>query len=402
MTQQHNQIHLLLDEQDKALLSKVPPAISAAEREQRIAKLRALMTESGVDAVVLVAGINLQYFCGVTWALSERFVGAIISQQNVTMLCPKFEDTALHPQVQIDAQYLYWEEHESPFKLVAEYAQQHQFLNLATDPKAPLWLYSQLQSACQNLMLSSAQHLISSLREIKSPAEIALLQHAKNITLVVQKLAYRYLKSGQTASSIIQYIDSAHRALGADNGSYFCAVQFAEGTSHPHGVPGDPRLEENQLVLIDTGCRVDGYHSDITRCYAFGKVSTKIENIWQAEHQAQQAAFNAAQLGVECSKVDDAAREIMPKYDLGPDYTLPGMPHRTGHGIGLEIHEGPYLVRGDQTKLQSGMCFSNEPMIVIPGEFGVRLEDHFYMTDKGPRWFTAPQPSLYDPFAEVK
>ena len=152
------------------------------------------------------------------------------------------------------------------------------------------------------------------------------------------------------------------------------------------------------MILIDTGCRVDGYHSDITRTYALDKVKDEIEDIWNVEKEAQIAAFNAAKPGTPCGQVDLAAREVLYRYNLGPDYQLPGLPHRTGHGIGLDIHEGPYLVKGDNTPLDKGMCFSNEPMIVVPNKFGVRLEDHFYMTEHGAKWFTEPQNSLYQPF----
>ena len=176
-------------------------------------------------------------------------------------------------------------------------------------------------------------------------------------------------------SEVIAEIDRLHRAGGADNGSFFCAVQFGEGTSHPHGVPGDPTLAKHELILIDTGCTIDGYHSDITRTYALDKQSQNVETLWQLEKEAQAAAFDAAQIGRPCGDVDAAARSVLEAHGLGPDYQLPGLPHRTGHGIGLEIHEGPYLVRGDDTPLAAGMCFSNEPMIVVPDHFG-RIYHH--------------------------
>jgi len=176
-------------------------------------------------------------------------------------------------------------------------------------------------------------------------------------------------------------------------------VQFGHGTAFPHGVPGDPELREGDMVLIDTGTTVQGYQSDITRSYVFGKPSDEQRRVWDLEKAAQAAAFAAAQPGRSCESVDQAARDVLEAGGLGPDYTLPGLPHRTGHGIGLSIHEPAYLVRGDRTPLAAGMCFSNEPMIVIPDRFGVRLEDHFYMTDNGPKWFTEPQVAIDAPFA---
>jgi Xaa-Pro dipeptidase len=176
-------------------------------------------------------------------------------------------------------------------------------------------------------------------------------------------------------------------------------VQFGTATAYPHGLPGDQQLEEGQLVLIDTGCTVHGYHSDITRTYAFGAVDDEIRTLWALEKEAQAAAFDAVEPGAPCESVDAAARRVLERAGLGPDYRLPGLPHRTGHGIGLAIHEPAYLVRGDRTPLAPGMCFSNEPMIVVPERFGIRLEDHMYVTETGAAWFTEPQHSIDRPFA---
>jgi Xaa-Pro dipeptidase len=197
------------------------------------------------------------------------------------------------------------------------------------------------------------------------------------------------------------FIDAAHRQVGAPAGSYFCIVLFGPDSAFPHGVAQPKALDEGDMVLIDTGCQLHGYISDITRSYVFGKPSAQQRKIWDLEKAAQQAAFAAAQIGVPCGSVDDAARAVLAAAGLGPDYALPGLPHRTGHGIGLDIHEWPYLVRGNDTPLAPGMCFSNEPMICVPGAFGVRHEDHFYMTEKGPHWFTQPAHSVDDPFGGV-
>ena len=199
-------------------------------------------------------------------------------------------------------------------------------------------------------------------------------------------------------TDVAKFIDDMHRKMGADNGSTFCIVLFGEATAYPHGVSYVQTLQEGDMVLIDTGCTIHGYHSDITRSYCFGSPTEKQTHIWNLEKQAQQAAFDAAQLGVACGAVDDAARAVITDAGLGPDYEVPGLPHRTGHGIGMDIHEDAYLVRGNKTPLAQGMCFSNEPMICLYGEFGVRLEDHFYMTETGPKWFTEPSHSITDPF----
>ena len=232
----------------------------------------------------------------------------------------------------------------------------------------------------------------------KSPAELALMQHACDITLKVHRLAAGIAREGIGTDELTRFIDNAHRALGADGGSTFCIVQFGHATAFPHGIPGVQHLRKDELVLIDTGCSVEGYNSDVTRTWIFGEANAEQWRIWNLERAAHQAAFDAVRPGVACEAVDQAARTVLEAAGLGPDYRLPGLPHRTGHGIGLAIHEPAYLVRGDRTPLAPGMCFSNEPMIVIPDAFGVRLEDHFHVTEDGAAWFTEPQKSLEKPF----
>ncbi|MEM9619255.1 MAG: Xaa-Pro peptidase family protein [Pseudomonadota bacterium] len=372
--------------------------IGKAEREARIAQLREKMRSRSDDAVLLTAGANLRYFAGVPWGQTERFVGLILSASDAVMICPKFEDSALAPVLQVDADCRYWEEDEDPNALVAEVLASMSVKTVAIDPNCPLWLYDRIRDSAVGVAVRNAEPITTAMRARKSPLELALLREAKQMTLAVHWHAARILHDGIRASEVRSFIDSAHRAIGADGGNTFCAVQFGEGTSHPHGVPGDPALKDGDVVLIDTGCSVDGYQSDITRTYAFGAPDENVQRIWNIEKEAQQAAFDAAKPGVKCGDVDRAARRVLEAYDMGPDYRLPGLPHRTGHGIGLDIHEGPYLVRSDETPLASGMCFSNEPMIVVPGEFGVRLEDHFYMTEEGAVWFTEPQHSYTEPF----
>lgn len=223
------------------------------------------------------------------------------------------------------------------------------------------------------------------------------MQRAKDMTLEVQKAAASILRAGISTTEVAEFIREAHRKVGAP-GSTFCIVLFGEASAFPHGVKHAQVLKDGDMVLIDTGCLLHGYQSDITRSYVFGTPSDRQRALWNLEKTAQLAAFDAARLGEPCQVVDAAARLALEAAGLGPDYQLPGLPHRTGHGIGLDIHEGPYLVRGDLTPLAEGMCFSNEPMICIPGEFGIRLEDHFYMTATGPRWFTRPSHSVDDPF----
>lgn len=376
--------------------------ISAIERQQRIEALTRRMAAYGVSAVLLGASESLRYFTGLVWSPSERFSGALIHDDGtVDIVCPRFEQEKFEQMLAeegcIGGDIFTWEEEHDPHAVIA--ARLSPNAKLAVDDQLAAFTLFGLTRTLGHERIISGGSMITALRSIKSPAEIAILQRAKTITLEVQKRAHDQLYKGTRASEVVAFIDAEHRKL-AGRGSYFCIVSFGVDTSLPHGGSGDPALQSGDVVLIDTGTEIDGYHSDITRTYAFGDPTPSFARVWQDEKDAQLAAFNAARLGAPCESVDAAARDLLTARGYGPDYQLPGLPHRTGHGIGLDIHESPNLVRGDRTPLQAGMCFSNEPMIVIPGQFGVRLEDHFYMTEDGPRWFTPPSFSLEQPFGE--
>ncbi len=369
-----------------------PAPISREERQERLQRARTLIAAAGSDALLVNAGMSLRYFAGVPWGASERLVAMLLPVEGAPiMICPFFELGTLQADLGISADIRLWQEDEDPFALVADAARS--WKKLLIDPSLPYQMALRLAGHAPWLTLADGAPVIDGCRMCKSPAEIALMQRAKHITLKVQHLAASILHPGITASTVKRFINDAHIAL-AGSASTFCIVQFGRATAFPHGLPGDQQLQENQLVLIDTGTQVEGYNSDITRTYAFGKVGTREHDIWALEKQAQAAAFTAAQIGATCESVDAAARKVLTDAGLGPDYRLPGLPHRTGHGIGLSIHEPAYLVRGDTTPLAPGMCFSNEPMIVVPDQFGVRLEDHFYTAVGGPQWFTQPQTAI--------
>ncbi|TCP30743.1 Xaa-Pro peptidase family protein [Sphingomonas sp. BK235] len=371
----------------------VPP-ITAAEHRARIDRARALAEQSGAAALLIGAGASLRYFTGVSWGASERMVALLLPVEgDPLMICPAFERGSLAAELAIDAEVALWEEDEDPVALVARALAPG--ARLALDPLLPFGWGERLRGA--GLAVSDGGAAIDRCRMVKSAAELACLAAAKTMTLEVQRRAAAILRPGIAASAVARFIDAAHRAIGG-GGSFFCAVQFGRATAFPHGLPGDQTLEQDQLVLIDTGCRVHGYHSDITRTYAFGQVDAAIHETFALERAAQAAAFAAVRPGVTCEAVDAAARAVLERAGLGPGYRLPGLPHRTGHGIGLSIHEPAYLVRGDLTPLEPGMCFSNEPMIVVPDRYGVRLEDHFRVTAEGAAWFTPPQESLDRPF----
>lgn len=372
--------------------------ISREERLARIEKARRLMGENGADALLVGAGATLRYFTGVTWGATERLVAMLLPRNGEPiMISPNFELGSLEAELHIDAPVRLWEEDESPSELVASAMRELNARTLAIDPAMAFLFVERIRKAAPSLDLVDGSAIVDGCRMYKSANELALMKQAKAMTLEVHRRAARILREGITATEVRRFINEAHRALGAA-GSTFCIVQFGRSTAFPHGLPGESCLSEGDVVLIDTGCTIEGYHSDITRTYVFGQANAEQRAMWELEQEAQQAAFDAVSLGLPCEAVDYAARAVLERGGLGPDYKLPGLPHRTGHGIGLSIHEPAYLVRGDKTPLAPGMCFSNEPMIVVPDRFGIRLEDHFYVTETGAAWFTEPSPSIDAPF----
>ncbi|TPH12738.1 M24 family metallopeptidase [Litorilituus lipolyticus] len=375
--------------------------ITELEFNSRIEKAQQLMKAHSIDAMYLNAGTNLYYFTGTRWYPSERMVGAILTQSGeLHYIVPFFEIDTIKLHLTIEGNIHGWQEHESPYELTNEVLANLGVNTgtLAIDESTSFFMTNGIQQVNPQLNLIDAKVITATCRGQKSDTEIALLQRAKDMTMEVHKAAARILYEGITTDEVKQFINQAHIKLGAPAGSYFCIVLFGLDTSYPHGVKTPKALDKNDVVLIDTGCQLHGYNSDITRTYVFGEPTDRHREMWQVEKDAQIAAFNAAKIGVPCGDVDVAARNFLADKGLGPDYETPGCPHRTGHGVGLDIHEWPYLVRSDRTPLAKGMSFSNEPMLVIPGEFGIRLEDHFYMTETGAKWFTEPSFSIDDPF----
>jgi len=379
--------------------------IAREEHLARIERAQTFMRQQGIAAVYLNAGANLLYFTGTKWHASERMVGAILPATGaLEYIAPAFEHDTLKDFMLVDGAVNCWEEHESPYALfIAVLARMGIAANADLPPRigicesAAFFIYDGIRPLAPGYALENARTVTAHCRSRKSAAEIALMQRAMDMTLAVHVATASILREGITTVEVEEFIARAHRKVGTP-GSYFCIVLFGAATAFPHGVSYVQTLKAGDTVLIDTGCKLHNYISDITRTYVYGTPSERQRFVWNAEKSAQQAAFEAARLGVPCEEVDAAARRSLVANGFGPGYKLPGLPHRTGHGIGLDIHEWPYLVGGDTTPLDVGMCFSNEPMICVPGEFGIRHEDHFYMTANGPAWFTQPARSIDDPF----
>lgn len=383
-----------------AIAHEVAP-IRQEEYQERISKACELLKENSLGAMYLHAGTNLYYFTGLRWNVSERLVGALLfSDGTLLYLAPKFEEGTIIDFQLIEGDILCWEEHENPYQLLVDTLNKSsiEITALAIDEPTPFFVTNGIQKVSNGLDLIDAKSITAGCRMVKSNAEIAIMQHAMNITLKVQQAAARILYEGISTKEVVDFINEAHKRYGVQSGSYFCIVLFGVDSSYPHGVKKPKNLAKDEVVLIDTGCCLYDYISDITRSYVYGDISEEQRKIWNIEKETQLAAFKAAQLGNRCGVVDDASRVVLESYDLGPDYKLPGLPHRTGHGIGLDIHEWPYMVRNEDTLLKPGMCFSIEPMICVPNKFGIRLEDHVFMTEDGPRWFTNPIHSIENPF----
>ncbi len=375
--------------------------IGNEERLARVRKVQSMLKRERVQALYLDASSSLYYFTGVRLRPSERLHGAIIPDEgDLVYLSPAFEEEKLATMLQLPGEIRTWEEHEDPTALAIDTVRGfgHSNGTLAVDEATPFFTFDGFRRAGNSFEFVNASQFTAACRMIKSPAEIALMKCAKSITLEVHPATARMLEQGIVTIDVNAFFADAHRRLGVDGPMSFSIVLFGEATAYPHGVPYAQQLEEGDMVLIDIGATVEGYHSDITRSYVFGEPSTRQRDIWNLEKEAQAAAFAAARVGEPCEAVDAAARAVIEAAGFGPGYAVPGLPHRTGHGIGLDVHEWTYLVKGNQTPLAPGMCFSNEPMICIYGEFGVRLEDHFHMTEDGPRWFTQPAYSVDDPF----
>lgn len=372
--------------------------ISVSELHARLAQLQARMVLEGVRAVWLDASSSLTYYTGVRLGLSERIHGALVpSSGPLIYVSPCFEVPKLRAMWQIEGKIAAWEEDEDPFAVMAEQiaAMGGDGAGLALDPATPFGFAHALAQQVAGPVTSAAA-MIDAQRQCKSPAEIALIQTAMTASLQVQKAVHAGLSEGITTTEILEFITAAHRALGMK--PLFGAAQFGEATAYPHGVPYPQTLQSGDMVLIDMGGTLHGYASDITRSYVFGTPTQMQRDLWELERAAHAAAFSAAQIGVPCAAVDAAARAVLTKAGYGPGYQVPGLPHRTGHGLGLDIHEAPYIVAGNETPLREGMCFSIEPMLCVYGSCGVRLEDIVYMTQAGPRWFVPPAERLDDPF----
>ncbi len=381
----------------KPMTGGVKP-ITDQERLERMEKARKRMIENKIDAIYLEAGTSLFYFTGVQWHGSERMFAAVLpARGEIAWVCPAFEEQRARELIRFGSDIRTWQEDESPYKKIAGIFQDRGILTgtIGMEERVRFFLFDGIRKEAPQLTFVSADPVTAGCRMIKSAAELALMQRANDITIAAYKASVDTLKEGITTDEFSANISAAFGALGVEGEAF---TSFGKYTAFPHGSIQPQKLKEGDVVLMDGGCDVEKYGSDVTRTFVFGKPSARQRDIWNLERKAQDAAFAAAKVGATCESIDAAARKVITDAGFGPDYKVPGLPHRTGHGIGLDGHEWAYLVRGNQTRLAPGMCFSDEPTIVIYGEFGIRLEDCMYITEDGPRMFTVQSPSIDHPF----
>ena len=377
----------------------LPPPISRAERVSRIARAQRLMRANGIGSVLVEAGPSLDYFTGIQWWRSERLTGVVIPAQGTPIIVtPFFERPSIAEMLGIPAEIRTWNEDQEPLKLVADFLRERKLAlaPIGIEETNRYFLVDRLRRQLPRTALVSGNPVVRATRMIKTPAELALMQAASDITIAAFRDAWPQVREGMTKDDMDAIIGSAMRALGGgyDGG----LVLVGEATAYPHGTRQLQRVQRGSNILFDCGCSVHGYQSDISRSFVWGADPTQEQRkVWNQMARGQQIAMKAARIGAPAGSVDDAVRAAYTDWGYGPGYKLPGLSHRTGHGIGMEGHEPVNLVHGETTPLAAGMCFSNEPGIYIPGKFGIRLEDCFHMTAAGPRYFSTPPASIDAP-----
>ena len=382
--------------------------ITREERHERQQRARKLMSENSLDAIVLMEGTSLKYFTGIRWWGGERMFALVLPAKGAAFyVCPAFEEGRAREQIanapdgeQPDVRI--WQEEESPYERVAQGLKERGIGSgkLGMEETVRFAFADGLAHASPQVTLTTATPVTAGCRMIKSRHEVALMRLASQVTLAAYEAVYHALREGMTQQQVEELIAAAYKQLGFPGEA---SVQVGEYSALPHGSTTPQVIHEGSMVMIDDGCTVEGYQSDITRTFVLGKASEtngdKMKKVFDIVHRAQAAALAAARPGVECGAVDAAARKVITDAGYGPDYKY--FSHRVGHGMGMDGHEWPYLVRGNTTKLRPNMTFSDEPGIYIRGEFGIRLEDDMHITENGAELFTPQSPSLEDPFARV-
>ena len=387
----------------KSMSGQAKP-ITPEERNQREEKARRLMQTNNLDAILLTEGTTLNYFTGIRWWGGERLFAMVLPVKGAAFyVCPAFEEGRAREQIAKApdgerADVRIWQEDESPYQRVAGGLKDRGLVGgkLGIEETVHFVFTDGISQAAPQVKLLSATPVTAGCRMIKSDHEIELMRLAAKVTLVAYEATWRSLKEGMTQQEIQNLIEAAHTKLGFSGSA---DVQVGEFAAFPHGSVTPQVIREGTIILADGGCKAEGYTSDISRTFVLGKATDKMKQVFDIVHRAQNAALAAARPGLECAAVDAAARKVITDAGYGPDYKY--FTHRVGHGMGMDGHEWPYLVRGNPSKIAANMTFSDEPGIYIRGEFGVRLEDDMHITEDGAELFTPQSPSLEDPFRQA-
>jgi Xaa-Pro dipeptidase len=372
--------------------------ISTEERHARIAKAQSLMGQRKVAALLVEPGSSLEYFTGIRWRRSERTtLGVIPASGEVLVVTPAFEEPSVRETLQVGGDVRPWDEHENPFEKIVQGLKERGINSgvLAAESTMRFFIIAGIREASSAYEIIPADPIVRACRLIKSPAELALLQVANDVTIEALRQVHAQVALGMSGPDIGALMDHATISLGGS--PEFSLVLLNEASAYPHGSVKPQKIREGSVILMDCGCAVHGYQSDISRSWVFGQPNARQRKVWDTVKRGQEIALETAKINVPVGAIDDAVRKYYESQGWGPGYRLPGLSHRTGHGIGLDGHEPPFLVHGDATPLQAGMCFSDEPGLYTPGEFGIRLEDCWYMTASGPKLFTPLAKSLEQP-----
>jgi len=414
-------LSLLAQRRSSSSDAKLPPAIAALsdrtkeavpitldEREHRVERARELLSKNKLNALVICSGTSLTYFTGLRWGQSERFFSWVLpAKGNPFIVCPAFEEGRVRERMEAkpatlpqssSTQVYSWNEDESPYALLAKALKNAGITTgkIGVEERTQFAFSDGIAHASPTLTAVSGIPVTAGCRAVKSPAELALMRLANDNTLKVYEAAWKSLEPGMTNRQVSDLISAAYNRTGFPG---FASCQVAEYSALPHGSLQPQVIREGQIILLDDGCLVEGYQSDISRSFVLGKASDKQKQVFDIVHKAQSAALAAGKAGTPCQAVDAAARKVVTDAGYGPGFKH--FSHRLGHGIGMDMHEWPYLVGGNNTPLESGMTFSDEPGIYIVGEFGIRLEDDWVVTPTGGEMFTPQSPSLEEPFAKA-
>ena len=386
----------------KSMKDQAKP-IPLTERRDRQEKARRLMRANGIDAILLMEGTSLDYFSGIRWWGGERTFAMILpAKEKPFFVCPAFEQGRATEQIANspqagDPDLRLWQEDDNPYQRIAQgFRDRHISAGTLGIEETVRYVFSNgIAKASPQLKLTSATPVTAGCRMVKSNHEIALMRLASKVTLAAYEAAYAALHEGMTQHDFSELIASAHSQLGFTGDA---DVQVGQYTAMPHGSVEPQSIRQGTMVWVDGGCKVEGYVSDISRSFVLGKATDDMKKVFDIVHRAQRAALKAAHPEEACGSVDAAPRKVISEAGYGSDYKY--FTHRVGHGMGMDGHEWPYLVRGNTTRLAQNMVFSDEPGIYIRGQFGIRLEDDMHMTENGAELFTPQSPSLEDPFGK--